>query len=504
MKKWKGWLIGALCVTASAFTLFGCDGGKESDTPDNHEHSYVSAVTAATCTEGGYTTYTCECGDSYIAEETAAFGHTFDNDCTTADKCANCDTTASANGTHIFDNDCTTDDKCKDCDTTASANGEHEFDNDCTTADKCANCDTTASANAEHEFDNDCTTDDKCANCDTTASANGAHTFDNDCTTADKCANCETTASANAEHIFDNDCTTADKCKDCETTASANAEHAYVSGVCNVCGTYQPTEGIKYTLVNDGTAAAVTGMTCAEDDIVLAKTYEGVPVVEIAENAFSGVSFITSIRIPEGITKIGTYAFYRCSDLETVYLPSTMKTLDDSAFCGLSQSIDVYYAGTIDDWVSIEFGDSMANPLSGSGENTLYIDNKAVTKVNVTTATKISAYAFKSYAKLTSLTIGDSVQTIGEMAFYDCNYLTEVVMGSGVQSIGQNQFYSLINIMLLYYNGTASEWNEIEIASNSSYLLNSQKTWIYYYSEEEPTDSGKYWHYVDGKVKIWS
>ena len=41
-----------------------------------HEHSYAAVVTEPTCTTGGYTTYTCECGDSYIADETAALGHT--------------------------------------------------------------------------------------------------------------------------------------------------------------------------------------------------------------------------------------------------------------------------------------------------------------------------------------------------------------------------------------------------------------------------------------------
>jgi len=41
-----------------------------------HEHSYTAVVTAPTCTEGGYTTYTCSCGDSYVADETPALGHT--------------------------------------------------------------------------------------------------------------------------------------------------------------------------------------------------------------------------------------------------------------------------------------------------------------------------------------------------------------------------------------------------------------------------------------------
>ena len=40
-----------------------------------HEHSYEAAVTAPTCTDAGYTTYTCACGDSYNADEVAALGH---------------------------------------------------------------------------------------------------------------------------------------------------------------------------------------------------------------------------------------------------------------------------------------------------------------------------------------------------------------------------------------------------------------------------------------------
>ncbi|MBO4419601.1 MAG: S-layer homology domain-containing protein, partial [Oscillospiraceae bacterium] len=41
-------------------------------------HDYQAVVTEPTCTEGGYTTYTCSrCGDSYVADETAALGHDY-------------------------------------------------------------------------------------------------------------------------------------------------------------------------------------------------------------------------------------------------------------------------------------------------------------------------------------------------------------------------------------------------------------------------------------------
>ena len=45
---------------------------------DKHTHDYKAVVTEPTCTEGGYTTYTCSsCGDSYTDNRTAPLGHDF-------------------------------------------------------------------------------------------------------------------------------------------------------------------------------------------------------------------------------------------------------------------------------------------------------------------------------------------------------------------------------------------------------------------------------------------
>ena len=45
----------------------------------SHTHSYKDVVTAPTCTEKGYTTHTCSCGDSYRDGYTAALGHAWDS-----------------------------------------------------------------------------------------------------------------------------------------------------------------------------------------------------------------------------------------------------------------------------------------------------------------------------------------------------------------------------------------------------------------------------------------
>ncbi|MCC8128930.1 MAG: leucine-rich repeat protein, partial [Clostridiales bacterium] len=62
-------------------------------------HSYESVVTEPTCTEGGYTTYTCSaCGDSYTGDGTDATGHSYtytsNGDGTHTVSCALCDLTA--------------------------------------------------------------------------------------------------------------------------------------------------------------------------------------------------------------------------------------------------------------------------------------------------------------------------------------------------------------------------------------------------------------------------
>ena len=58
--------------SSSAFATFRCI--RETA----HEHSYTAVVTPPTCTEKGYTTHTCACGDSYVDTYTDALGHAWD------------------------------------------------------------------------------------------------------------------------------------------------------------------------------------------------------------------------------------------------------------------------------------------------------------------------------------------------------------------------------------------------------------------------------------------
>lgn len=66
--------------TDGGYTLFTCECGDsyKEDYTDALGHSYMKKVTEATCTTGGYTTYTCSaCGDTYDGDAVEATGHTY-------------------------------------------------------------------------------------------------------------------------------------------------------------------------------------------------------------------------------------------------------------------------------------------------------------------------------------------------------------------------------------------------------------------------------------------
>ena len=84
-KEFAGWLAANGTVYPAGDIVFSTTDSvlkatwkdKEAETP--HKHSYKAVVTAPTCTEKGYTTHTCACGDSYVDTYTDALGHAWDS-----------------------------------------------------------------------------------------------------------------------------------------------------------------------------------------------------------------------------------------------------------------------------------------------------------------------------------------------------------------------------------------------------------------------------------------
>lgn len=181
----------------------------------------------------------------------------------------------------------------------------------------------------------------------------------------------------------------------------------------------------------------------ADDDVVIPATTVGVnslnlPVVGIDAEAFKDITTISSVTIGSNVTDIGEGAFQDCS-LTSVIIPASVATVGDNAFLRCNSLTDIYYGGTIDQWVGISFAGANANPLRANAY--LYINNTIANEIVIpNTVTNIGNYAFANYEEMISVTIGSGVTSIGTGAFYGCSGLTGVTIPNNVTSIGSVAF----------------------------------------------------------------
>ena len=196
----------------------------------------------------------------------------------------------------------------------------------------------------------------------------------------------------------------------------------------------------KLTLPGRITLMSLVGDTNDNIPATLEEIYIAPGSAEICENMLLDCAMVKKITAPSSVTTIGANAFKGCSALTTVTLSGIITSIGNSAFYDCA-AINSVYIKDVETWCAITFGDDYANPMRYA--NKLYILDSVTPITNLVIpggVTSIPAYAFSSEA-IESVIIPDSVTSISERAFYNCNKLKSLVIGNGISSLPAGLLY---------------------------------------------------------------
>ena len=193
-------------------------------------------------------------------------------------------------------------------------------------------------------------------------------------------------------------------------------------------GTYAFRDKTKLTSISIPNSVTIIGTSALSGCTALESVTLPNGVAKIESIAFMDCSSLSGIVFPESLVEIGTSAFIRCSSLPTITLPESVTNLGDKAFAGC---------------ISLS---SFSGKYSADNGRCLIRDNTIIaiapyglTSYSIPSGVTAIEYAF-SGCDLFSITIPNTVETIGHDAFYGCKNLSSISIPESVTIIGDQAF----------------------------------------------------------------
>ena len=193
---------------------------------------------------------------------------------------------------------------------------------------------------------------------------------------------------------------------------------------------------LTYT-VSDGKATITACDPSVSGKFTIPSKLGGYPVTAIDTWAFSECMDLTSLVIPEGVTKIGDHAFYS-TNISSLTIPSTLKEVGWMLFTKSGQLTELRIAD-LTSFLNIEFR-SDTNSFEGHNYK-LYVNNKLVKKLVIPEGvTSIPNRAFNSCASIQQVVLPEGLTSIGDSAFWGCSALSTITLPDSLTYVGQSAF----------------------------------------------------------------
>lgn len=219
-------------------------------------------------------------------------------------------------------------------------------------------------------------------------------------------------------------------------------------------------QGLTYTLnAADHTATVANYDNSTPDGVIdipdtVISGGQPYTVTAIGYSAFGSLSTpinVSSVFIPATVLSIGDSAFIYCDALTTVTFAenSQLKSIERAAFWGSEQ---VYPR-----FKEIKIPDSVETIGNGA-----FYDCRDLERITLPSALQtLSTVTFYNCTALSEVTFPASLKTIESSAFSGCRNLSEVELPASLKAIRSSVFHLCINLKTVSYDGSLKQWNDI-------------------------------------------
>ena len=222
---------------------------------------------------------------------------------------------------------------------------------------------------------------------------------------------------------------------------------------------------------------------------------------------------ITKVVLGDGVTYIGKQAFFDCTNLNTITVPTSVVSVGASAVLNCSSLRNVNYNGFKTQWDAVDIGgntkllNASISYLHRSGrlgttdvyyeligrDGSLWIYGSGGSTVHVTPPwVDVAQY-------ITELRV--DIDTLWEDAFCDCTGVKKVYLSESLTTVQDGAFNDCTGLTDIYYDSTTNDWDSIEILGHNAPLLNAT---LHTAPHEEQLTGDLSWSVNDeGLLRIW-
>lgn len=208
----------------------------------------------------------------------------------------------------------------------------------------------------------------------------------------------------------------------------------------------------KYIMNDNGTISIAANEAASQLSgyLNIPSTLDGMTVTGICKSGFSDNEKITSVNIPNTVKEIDTLAFSNCFSLASVTIPNTITSMGSLPFSSTIYEENIINSAnsgfvTINDYILYIY----------SGNNTdLFVPGGI--KVIADSAFANNGYYYSEDFEINAVTIPDTVEYIGNDAFFNCKNLSSATIGTGLKEVGSNAFTDT-SVTIYGYNGSYAQ-----------------------------------------------